>query len=267
MPDTCSQLMRTGSSRCVGQSGQAAVEAALTLPLTVFLILGILQLFLMLQARVMAEYAAFRATRAGSVRHGDCEAMTDAAILALLPTFHSYLGKNGMGGSPGKKLGLAFELRKGNVYKPGLDGNHSGSIVWIIRESPRGFTANEDKDFDEPRDAAQNDAMRLETRLVFWFPLKIPFANWVISRMMLSYWGYMDYTAQNPLMLTQKANWTASTVNTMTLEAAIQGELLSRVASQQYVIPIHASASLRMMTPAQGQYFTTQNCPPAPETL
>ncbi|MFL5348464.1 MAG: TadE/TadG family type IV pilus assembly protein [Hyalangium sp.] len=249
------------------EAGQAAVEAALTLPLTVFLILGVLQLFLMLQARVMAEYAAFRATRAGSVRHGDCQAMTHAAILALLPTFHSYLG-NGLSGSPADKLGQAFELRKGNAYNAGWDEGHNGSIVWIIRESPlRGIVPNEDKEFDEPRSAGQNDAMRLETRLVFWFPLKIPFANWVISRMMLSYWGYMSYTAQNPLMETQKANWTASSVNTMTLESAIQGELLGRVASQQYVIPIHASASLRMMTPAQNRYFTTQNCPPAPETL
>ncbi|HLM44600.1 MAG TPA: TadE family protein, partial [Myxococcaceae bacterium] len=64
------------------ERGQAAVESALTLPLTVFLMLGTLQLFLMLQGRIMAEYAAFRAVRAGSVRHGDCQAMTHAAILA-----------------------------------------------------------------------------------------------------------------------------------------------------------------------------------------
>src|SRR5688572_11906480 len=37
-----------------GDAGQAAVEAALTLPLAVFLVLGTLQLFLMLQARLMA---------------------------------------------------------------------------------------------------------------------------------------------------------------------------------------------------------------------
>ncbi|WP_224369064.1 TadE/TadG family type IV pilus assembly protein [Hyalangium versicolor] len=266
MADTSIQNAGGQGPRCAGQSGQAAVEAALTLPLTVFLILGLLQLFLMMQARIMAEYAAFRATRAGSVRHGDCEAMTHAAILALLPTFHSYLG-SGLSGSPADKLGQAFGLRKGNAYTPGWDGNHNGSIVWIVRESPQGFAAREDKDFDEPRSAEQNDAMRLETRLVFWFPLKVPFANWVISRMMLSYWGYKNDTAQDPLMLARKTRWKASTVNTMTLETAVQGELLHRVASAQYVIPIHASASLRMMTPAQGRYFLTQNCPPAPETL
>jgi hypothetical protein len=243
------------------------VEAALTLPLTVFLILGILQLFLMLQARIMAEYAAFRATRAGSVRHGSCEAMTDAAILALLPTFHSYLGRNGAGLSPGKKLGLAFQRRKDNLYTPGLDDRHDRAIVWIIRDSPLGVSANEDSEFDEPRSAAEVDAARLETRLVFWFPLKVPFANWVISRMMLAHWGYMAYMDQNPLMLTQRANWTTSPTMPMSLHEAIVDELLTRVGTEQYVIPIHASASLRMMTPAQRRYFLTQNCPPAPEAL
>lgn len=259
--------MQTPRSPHSRESGQAAVEAALTLPLTVFLILGILQLFLMQQARIMAEYAAFRATRAGSVRHGSCEAMTDAAILGVLPTFHSFLARNGVGLSAGQRLGQAFGRRKGNAYTAALDGGHTGAIVWIIRDSPVGFFANEDSDFDEPRTPAQVDAMRLETRVIFWFPLKIPFANWVISRMMLAHWGYMTYTSQNPLMLTQRANWTQSPTMTMSLESAIVAEMLNRVASEQYVIPIHASASLRMMTPAQGQYFLTKNCPPAPETL
>jgi hypothetical protein len=68
-------------------------------------------------------------------------------------------------------------------------------------------------------------------------------------------------------MLTQRANWPPSPSMTMTLEQAIVTELLERVGTEQYVIPIHASASLRMMTPAQGRYFLTKNCPPAPETL
>ena len=42
------------------------METALTLPLTLFLMLGTLQLFLMLQARVLTEYAVFRAVRVGT---------------------------------------------------------------------------------------------------------------------------------------------------------------------------------------------------------
>ena len=39
------------------ESGQAAVESALTLPLAIFLALGLIQLFMMFQGRAMAQYA------------------------------------------------------------------------------------------------------------------------------------------------------------------------------------------------------------------
>ena len=80
------------------QSGQAAIESALTLPLVVFLFLGMLQLFLLLQGRILAQYALARAARAGSLNHGSCRAMEQAAIAALLPSFHSFL-------SPGLRPG------------------------------------------------------------------------------------------------------------------------------------------------------------------
>ncbi len=102
-----------GSSR---ESGQAAVEAALTLPLVTFMLLGMLQLFMMLHARVMTQYAAFRATRAGSVNHGDCTRMKHAAIGALLPSFTSFLGSTTPPGTPGEKLGAAFGMRSSNRY-------------------------------------------------------------------------------------------------------------------------------------------------------
>ena len=73
--------------------GQAAVETALVMPLLVFLLLGTLQLFLVLQARVLAEYAVFRATRSGSVGYGSCTRMRQAALLALLPSYETFLGR------------------------------------------------------------------------------------------------------------------------------------------------------------------------------
>lgn len=69
-----------------GQSGQAAVESALVLPLMVFLGLGLLQLTLMQQAKLMTEYAAYCAARSGIVWNGNTERMRDAALVALLPT-------------------------------------------------------------------------------------------------------------------------------------------------------------------------------------
>jgi hypothetical protein len=68
------------------ESGQVAVEAALIMPLMVFMTLGIVQLTMIQHAKLMTEYAAYQAARAGSVWNGNNERMHDAAIVALLPT-------------------------------------------------------------------------------------------------------------------------------------------------------------------------------------
>src|SRR5437867_2885686 len=101
-------------------SGQAAVEAALTLPLCVFLLLGTVQLFMLLQARAVAEYAVYRATRAGGVSHGDCQVMRHAALLALLPTIARTDSSDDLAG--------AFAARRSNRY---FDGSppHLGQVL------------------------------------------------------------------------------------------------------------------------------------------
>ncbi|MHB8873155.1 MAG: TadE family protein, partial [Myxococcaceae bacterium] len=165
------------------QSGQAGVEAALTLPMVVFLILGTLQLFTMLQARVLAEYAAFWAVRTGSVNHGRCDRMLDSAVLALMPTITRT-------DSP-VRLAEAFGRRRNHRFDPSLDDGRDGSIVWIQRERPLASALPlEEIDFDAP-----GALTRLEVRLVFWYPMRIPFANWVMSRMFLAHYGLRDYTA------------------------------------------------------------------------
>jgi hypothetical protein len=252
--------MRWGGSANV-QSGQAAVEAALTLPLTVFLLLGTLQLFLLLQARVLTEYAAFRAVRTGVVKHGDCEAMTHAAIAALLPSFART-------DSPAA-LGASFRAHREGQYQPQLDMGFNGSIVWVTRESPRltDISATEEEDFDDPaRYPSVQDVMRLEARIVFWYPLRIPFADWVLTRMFLAHLGLRDYSAADPLQPVHKAAWRQG-VNAFTLETAIRNELLERVDRREYVFPLQATHVMRMMTPPRPRYFVTQNCPPTPETL
>lgn len=237
------------------ESGQAAVEAALTLPLTIFLILGTLQLFMMLQGRIFAEYAAFRATRAGSLNHGDCEAMQHAAILSLMPTIHSFVGS---GGSPAKGLAQAFERRKNNEFYKAQDGVE-GTILWIVRQSPKksAVPSVEDKNFD------QGSLMRLETQLIYFYPMRIPVVNGLISRMVLARWGWMPYEGLNPLMVAQDVKYEQGNID---LASAIRGEVLSRFNKKQYVIPIVASGSMRMMTPARKKFFQQQHCS-APESL
>lgn len=219
------------------------MESAITLPLVVFLVLGTLQLFLMLHARIMTQYAVFRATRAGSVSQGNCDRMKDAAIAALLPTVARTDKPN--------LLGDAFKRFKNNDYaSAGLD-NFTDKMIWLIRENPT--TVNtEDADFDQG-----GGPMRLEMRLVYWYPMRIPFANWVMTKMFRAEFAIEDYTASNPLLEAEKnADWTKGK-NTM--EGLIRGEYSNR-SQQQYVFPIATSYSMRMMTPAKPENFTSQRC-------
>lgn len=245
-------------------SGQAAVETALTMPLALFMVLGTLQLFMLLQGRLFAEHAAYSAVRVGVVRHGDCTAMTHAAIAALLPSFTSYLGEATAGNTPSEKLATAFALRTrnkpfDNQYDANADEPHKSAVVWIFRPSPR---VNEVKvvsedDFDDP----DTQGYRLELRVVYWYPLRIPFANWVMATMYRAYFGMGDYTKTNPLIPTQQARWTQAGANSLN---GFRAEFLRRFNEEEYVFPVIGTAAMRMMTPPRRALFRRQNCEPTP---
>src|SRR6218665_39527 len=250
-------MLRKKNPSADSQSGQAAVEAALTLPLTLFLVLGTIQFFLLLQARALTEYAVFRAVRTGSVKHGDCVAMTHAATAALLPPFART--------DPPEALGKAFGRHNDNQYH---GSGHTGPIVWLTRARPlrAEMRGDEEESFDDPaRYGSLRDVMRLESRIIFWFPMRIPFANWVLNRMFLARWGLRDYTAHNPLLLTETAHWNER--SSAGFDAAIARELVDRSNRREYVFPLQASYSMRMMTPARRTLFRTQNYAPTPEGL
>jgi hypothetical protein len=242
---------RTYDSFCVSppqrEAGQAAVEAALTLPLVVFLMLGTLQLFLMLQGRILAQYAVGRAARAGSLNHGRCNAMNEAAVAALLPSFHSFLTP---GGSAGAKYLAAFKARQDNHFDAALDRGHDREIVWIDR-SYANLPADTEEDFDLLYSATDNrtqEPLLLELHLVYWYPLRIPFANWVMSRMALAHYGLLDYEKVNPLMPVKgEVVWTKDGV--WQPEDQIRAELYGRVKEKQYTFPIDTTFVTRMMTP------------------
>ncbi|HZI12524.1 MAG TPA: TadE family protein [Myxococcus sp.] len=253
------------------QSGQAAVEAALTLPLVVFLFLGTLQLFLLMQGRILAQYALSRAARAGSLNHGSCRSMQHAAIAALLPSFHSFLAPTYLGGgSNARKYVEAFRERSNNRFRPTLDNGHDGSIIWLYRERPlQGvvFSGWWEEDYDLPSSArapSTSAPLMLELRMIYWFPLRIPFANWVWNRMVAAHFGLASYRYSNPLMLAERdANWDAAAARAR-LDAPVAEELM-RLANAtprpQYSLPIEVTYVTRMMTPPRAAEFQQQDCP------
>src|SRR5947208_3659362 len=118
------------------ESGQAAVETAITMPLLIFFIFTILQMGLIMQARNLTQYAVYRATRAGSVNHGDCLPMMHAALASLTPSYVSFTGSSVPGSSNGDKLGNVFRRVMGNRFDPtltwGSAGGFNQSILWLV---------------------------------------------------------------------------------------------------------------------------------------
>ena len=90
-------LARAARRVCRDQGGQAMVESAIVVPMMTFLILGIIQLVMMQHARIMTEYAAFNAARAGVVWNADKIIMENAAIISLLPTYEGLFKESDLG--------------------------------------------------------------------------------------------------------------------------------------------------------------------------
>jgi hypothetical protein len=199
------------------ESGQAAVESALILPLMVFMVLGLIQLTMIQQAKLMTEYAAYQAARAGSVWNGNNERMHDAALMALLPT----LGRTDSLAEVGKTWlkAVAYDTAMHSLPWSGPKDKNGAYLHGLLRVdtiSPaefaglgtiwklRGGNAWRELDFDgpdgypevpniEPRlqkffNLAQPDsderlyrrATVLQIRVRYWYEMRIPFANSVI---------------------------------------------------------------------------------------
>jgi hypothetical protein len=224
------------------------VESALTLPLVLFMVLGTIQLFMMMQGRAMAQYAVARSTRAGSLKFGDCTPMVHTAVAALLPTFAKV--------SSPTLLANAWIARSDGRYNATLDEGRTEPIVWIIRESPTPGPDDEEN-FDLPSANPET----LAVRMVFWYPLRIPFADMVWTRLLLGYFGLRTRGGVNPLMPAQATtDWDEG----QNLDSTVAGELLRRADRGHYSAPIQVTYTMKMMSPARVKNFRSQICAPYP---
>lgn len=174
------------------QSGQAMVESAIVFPLAIFFVLGTLQLTLIQQSRLMLEYAAFNAARAGSVWNGDPTKMEDAAIISLLPTMPSV---------PGDPFALrvdepALLLKRWTIVQLGnlVGGAIDAKMIEVETLNPTedDFTGNaEEIEFDmvDPQldGVSSLDDRRpsqLTIRLTYFYYLRLP----IINKLMFETW-------------------------------------------------------------------------------
>jgi len=171
------------------------VETAIIVPMLVFMVLGIIQLGMLHNARLMTEYGAYRAVRAGIVNHGGCNVMERAALAALLPTLPPL---NGPGGMASRIDTLDRAMKFHNAYTRRLSSNplfYSAASLPLLKIdvlNPKGGELQElfgtygshldtlEIDYDDVRDDRVIEANLLTIRLTYFYELRVPFANWQI---------------------------------------------------------------------------------------
>jgi hypothetical protein len=240
-----------------GSEGQAAVESALTIPMMVFTMLGIVQLSLAYHARILAEYAAFKTARSGSVYRADCGRMKKAALAALAPSMsHTHQTNPNM-------LMLFLETQGANdgntaTWKDtkGVTGGGgtttSGPIVWVDYK-----LENVDQDFDKLLEPGSTEVPRIRVKLAYFFQYRIPFANWVMVRFwlarqgLLSNWGQQDKSDSTMMNVKARAP-DVDKLSSHRKDSAAIDELVNKVyvlaLSKFYTSPIVTSWSMRMFS-------------------
>jgi len=220
-----------------GEGGQAAVETALTLPVMLLAMLGIVQLTVAYQARILSEYAVFKAARAGSVYRADCGEMVQAALAALAPSM-SHATR------PNEPL---EDLYADSITNALTNTNRIGQpSIWLDFN-----LENTDHDFDEQLDEGATNVMRLHVKMVYFYEYRIPFANWVIARYWLATQQAYEWAKFDPTMLMEKAE--PVTPSTSAGRAQLgRAELVNQakvnIDNKFYTAPIVNSWSMRMMS-------------------
>jgi hypothetical protein len=258
--------MRKLAPRASREAGQVAVEAALVMPLFVFLILGILQLGLTAQARVMAKYAAYRAARVGAMHNADPAAVQAAAIFHMLPVLvgnsdvilptsstTDVISKFARHNTFDNRI-LGMEQVKAVICGPVRGEFQAGGQRPLGRadqQALNGQGGQNEVDFDDPAVQSGPDnfyagatgadslrrfnRLRLRVQVQWLYRMPIPFANWVITK------AYLGTTIPSVLMMPKKDQ---SKYSYMKQYSDVRNADLAGV----YVVPINVSYAFRMQS-------------------
>lgn len=231
-------------------SGQAAVESAIVLPLFVFLILGILQLGLMEQARLLVKYAAYKAVRAGALHNARVDVMERAALAVLAPMIsHKASGEFGGAELIAPVNGASNFISKWQTIKndkmPDLSMKYvavticgplksdfsSGSTEVNFDDPVNSPLGNKTNSFD---DVKKSERTKLRIQVTFNYRMPIPFANWVIEEAAIG--------ARNaPEMLRMGNDGTGA--------EKLHSDYVTAARSQHvYIIPIRQTYTMRMQS-------------------
>lgn len=255
------------------------VESAIVLPLTVFMILGLLQLGLLQQGRAMAKYGAYKAARAGALHSAKMKVMENAALAVLLPV----IGYKVNGGEVYNRTRNSSDIKSAwNRMRNNEHSDGDGLKVVNIRictPNKQILSASGSVDFDDlkamnpaqsdlgakdeppPEPGADDptpsqpteswkalDKGKLSVQVTLNYRLVIPFANMVIWNIVradqisdqLLLVTRMGSTKNGPVEGLRKKKGTANDTN---------DEDINKLGkSGKYFLPIRASFAMRMMS-------------------
>lgn len=220
--------------------GQAAVESAIAIPLSMFVVLGVLQMGMLQQARLITDYAAYRGTRTASVQRLDCKLMKQSEIGALVPT-----------------LGRADSLSNWEQTFSKFKNNQNSGLPVVVNHWK---LENIHKPFDKPLKPTE-DPERLSVHLRYYYEMRIPFANWILAKYFLAVNGIQSWAkGADPLMSTRKYGLSGGSSggdSEALQDFAIVKSYWNR---KVYVAPIYASWTMRMFSQADSQSGTSGDC-------
>lgn len=259
-----------------GESGQAAVEAALTLPLLVVAGACALQLAAIQQARLLVEYAATCAVRAGIVWSGNNERMHDAALFALLPA------TGGLGLEEAWLQSRRLDAAIQEVLPAPEDAPsvmREARLLGVVRVDPvvygpRRWAAPE-LDFD----ALRGDDALLGVRVRLWYELRVPVASsvlfhaWFATHALQTVYGGLEYGGgtERTTSVTRRGGRTevvagarpishsegwpsASTEELLALRELATGQRQLGGRGRRFFLPLHASSVRRMQSNLYGKW-------------
>lgn len=204
------------------------------MPMMLFALLGIIQLSMLYHARLVTEYAAFKAARAASVYRLDCDHMRRAGLVALVPTMPSVVGDP-------TNLATRYVTTVNRVVASNLSRVGTPLVLLDYRLENR----LPEGEFDRMLEGSASP-MTVSVKLAYFYEYRIPFANWIMTRYWLATNSLFRWASGNdPTMPVARANLPP-------IRTGIDPEYLSvvRLAIQRgyFTSPVVASWTMRMMS-------------------
>ncbi len=233
------------------------------MPLFVFIVLGVVQLSLMHQARLLTKYAAYKAVRSGSLNRAIPEVMSNSAIAVMLPMLTRENPISAGNGRIQPQYGLyrvntpsqyANSFREVAQSRNNTDNSHP--IVEVTVCHPLSSDVTAQKDFDDPKVnplGGNNDwrpfqATKLSVQVTTYFKLIIPFANAFLW--WSSYGKLTDDRIATMKTLRMKHDGPKSPNTTRATFSSNPPYTLDQLQDEaiagNYIMPIRASYSMRM---------------------